>query len=399
MELNPTLVTYVLIPALKAFVLINIMAVMAGVLTLVERRVLAWMQIRKGPNRVGFEGSLQWVADTIKLMLKEDIVPTHAEKAIHFLAPVLVMIPALTVFAVIPWGPEFTVKLPILGKITTGFYVTDLNVGILFVLAVTSIGIYGIILGGWASNSKYALLGGLRSAAQLISYEVPMGFAVVSVVLMSRSLSLVEIIEAQRKFHVWFIFPGLIAFFLYFVSGVAETNRVPFDLPEAESELVAGFHTEYSGVKWSFFFLGEYANMVTVSAISTTLFVGGWLRPFPNVPALSFLDIVPGVVWFLLKISVFMFGYIWFRGTFPRFRFDQLMALGWKTLIPISMVNLVVVAVAALNGTARRAPGLQILGGILWGVFILALVLALRSRRKPGPVKTEAAAASVEAHA
>jgi NADH-quinone oxidoreductase subunit H len=387
MDANDPILVHVVIPALKAFVIINIMAVMAGVLTLLERRVLAWLQVRKGPNRVGFQGSLQWVADTLKLMTKEDIVPARAEKFVHFLAPVLVVVPALTVFAVIPWGPMQHFRMPgVSGRINTAVYVTDLNVGILFVLAVTSIGIYGIILGGWASNSKYALLGGLRSAAQLISYEVPMGFAVVSVVLMSRTLSLVEIIEAQRRFHTWFIFPGLLAFFLYFLSGVAETNRVPFDLPEAESELVAGFHTEYSGVKWSFFFLGEYANMITISAIATTLFFGGWLRPFPNVKALSFLGIVPPIAWFLLKVFAFMLVYIWFRGTFPRYRFDQLMALGWKTLIPLALGNLVLVAGFALGG--RR--GLQTLGAILWGLFILGLLLSLR-RKKTKAVHAPAA--------
>ncbi len=376
MEPDSPILLHLLIPGLKAFILINIMAIMAGVITLFERRLLAFMQVRKGPNRVGWEGSLQWVADTLKLMTKEDVVPARAEKLIHFLAPVLVVTPALVVFAVIPWGPEFSFRVPGIGRITTAFYVTDLNVGLLFVLGVTSIGIYGIILGGWASNSKYALLGGLRSAAQLISYEVPMGFAVVSVILMSRSLSLVEIIEAQRRMHVWFIFPGLLAFFLYFLSGVAETNRVPFDLPEAESELVAGFHTEYSGVKWSFFFLGEYANMITISSIATTLFFGGWLPPFPNVAALRFLGYVPGLVWFLLKVSAFMVVYIWFRATFPRYRFDQLMDLGWKTLIPMSMGNLVLVALAALYGKV----GLWVLGGVLCGLFAAGIAYSLRSR-------------------
>jgi len=394
MEISQSLLYNFLIPALKAVVIVTIMAVMSGVLTVIERRTLGFLQVRKGPNRVGFEGSLQWVADTIKLMFKEDIVPTKAERFVHYLGPILVMIPALTVFAVIPWGPSFTVKIPGLGKITTGLFATDLNIGLLFVLAVTSIGIYGIILAGWASNSKYALLGGLRSAAQLISYEVPMGFAVVSVILMSRSLSLVEIIEAQKRFHVWFIFPGLIAFFLYFLAGTAETNRIPFDLPEAESELVAGFHTEYSGMKWSFFFLGEYANMVTISSIATTLFFGGWLRPFPNVSQLAFLDIVPGIVWFLAKVSLFMLTYIWFRATFPRYRFDQLMDLGWKTLIPMALVNLVVVAIAALFPGSRATfgdshVGLQVLGAILTGAFVLAIIVVTRTR----PKATRAAAA------
>ena len=217
-----------------------------------------------------------------------------------------------------------------------------------------------------------------------------MGFAVVSVVLMSRSLSLVGIVEAQRDRGLWFIFPGLVAFFLYFLSGVAETNRIPFDLPEAESELVAGFHTEYSGVKWSFFFLAEYANMVTISAIATTLFFGGWLRPFPGVAALGFLDLIPPLVWFLLKIVLFMLVYMWFRGTFPRYRFDQLMDLGWKTLIPLSLANLVVVAIAALNGY----QGLRILGGILWGIFALALVLTLRSNSKKRAAAARPAPAS-----
>jgi NADH-quinone oxidoreductase subunit H len=261
---------------------------------------------------------------------------------------------------------------------TTAWYGTDVNVGVLLVLAITSIGIYGIILGGWASNSKYALMGGLRSAAQLISYEVPMGFAVVSVILMARSLSLVEIINFQRDHGIWFIFPGLVSFFLYFLSGVAETNRVPFDLPEAESELVAGFHTEYSGFKWSIFFLGEYANMITVSSIATTLFFGGWLAPFPHW--LPFLSVIPGLFWFLLKVSIFIFVYYWFRGTFPRYRFDQLMALGWKVLIPMSMVNLAVIAVASL----WEIPGLAALGGILWALFLVGTAfLVFRARGVP----------------
>ena len=294
MDISESLLNYFLIPAVKAVVVVILVATAAGILTYIERRTLAFLQVRKGPNRVGPEGILQFVADVVKLLTKEDVVPAKAQHFIHFLAPVLVMVPGLAVFAVLPWGPEFTMRIPGLGKITTAWYAADLNVSLLLVLAITSIGVYGIILGGWASNSKYALLGGLRSAAQLISYEVPMGFAVVSAILMARSLSLVEIVEAQRAHHMWFILPGLVAFLLYFISGVAETNRIPFDLPEAESELVAGFHTEYSGFRWAIFFLTEYANMITISAVATALFFGGWLRPFPSVKALAFLDVDAG---------------------------------------------------------------------------------------------------------
>ena len=225
MDISESVLNFVLIPAVKAVVVVILVATAAGVMTYIERRLLAFLQVRKGPNRVGPEGILQFVADVVKLLTKEDVVPAKAQHFVHFLAPILVMVPGLAVFAVLPWGPEFTMRIPGLGKITTAWYATDLNVSLLLLLAITSVGIYGIILGGWASNSKYALLGGLRSAAQLISYEVPMGFAVVSAILMARSLSLVEIVEAQRTHHMWFILPGLVSFFLYFVSGVAETNE------------------------------------------------------------------------------------------------------------------------------------------------------------------------------
>ncbi len=380
----------VVIPAVKAVVYCTLMAITAGVLTIIERRTLGFMQVRKGPNRVGWEGSLQWVADTIKLMFKEDVVPSRSERFIHFLAPALLATPALTVFALLPFGPEVSFPLPGLGTVTTPLYAADVNVGLLLILAITTIGTYGVILAGWASNSKYALMGGLRSAAQLISYEVPMGFAVVSVVLMANTLSLRGIIEAQREAHVWFIFPGLLAFVIYFISGVAETNRIPFDLPEAESELVAGFHTEYSGMKWSFFFMAEYANMVTVSAIATTLFFGGWLPPFPNVRWLSFLGILPPAFWFLGKVFFFLLVYIWFRGTFPRYRFDQLMDLGWKTLIPLSIGNLVLIAAFALWGRG----GLQLLGLLL--TLTVAAGLTFVFRQKPGLRASESMAAPAE---
>jgi len=390
--MDSTSILYVIvIPAVKAVVYCTLMAITAGVLTIIERRTLGFLQVRKGPNRVGWEGSLQWVADTIKLMFKEDIVPTRSERFVHFLAPALLATPALTVFALLPFGPEVSFPLPGLGTITTPLYATDVNIGLLLVLAVTTIGVYGVILAGWASNSKYSLLGGLRSAAQLISYEVPMGFAIVSVILMGNTLSLRGIIEAQKEAEVWFIFPGLVSFFIYFVSGVAETNRIPFDLPEAESELVAGFHTEYSGMKWSFFFMAEYANMVTISAIATTLFFGGWLPPFPNVRWLSFLGILPPAFWFLGKVFFFLMVYIWFRGTFPRYRFDQLMALGWKILIPLSLGNLALVAGFALWGRA----GLQLLGALLTALVVVLGAVVWRRPARPRLSEHMAAPAEV----
>jgi NADH-quinone oxidoreductase subunit H len=304
------------------------------------------MQIRIGPNRVGPRGWLQPIADALKLFVKEDIIPSRAEKFVYIIAPALITAPALVVFSVIPFGADTTffglLKQPIPP------YVTDINIGILFVLGVSSVGVYGVILGGWSSNNKFSLMGGLRSAAQLVSYEVPMGFSVVAVLLMSGSLSMVKIVEAQKAAGVWFVFPGIVAFFIYFVCGVAETNRNPFDLPEAESELVAGFHTEYSGMKWAFYFLAEYANMVVISSVATVLFFGGWLRPFPSVGALAFLDVVPPFIWFAAKVGFFLFCYIWFRGTFPRYRFDQLMALGWKVLLPVSLANVLVVGLSVL---------------------------------------------------
>jgi NADH-quinone oxidoreductase subunit H len=228
------------------------------------------------------------------------------------------------------------------------WYVTDVNTGLLLIIALATIGVYGLIIGGWASNNKFSLMGGLRSAAQMISYEVPQGLALVGPLMLAGTLSLVGIVEAQRTSHWWYVFPQIVAFFIYLVAGVAETNRNPFDLPEAESELVAGFHTEYSGMRFALFFLGEYANMIVISAVATTLFLGGWLRPFPNLQALAFLDVVPGVVWFVVKISLFLFVYIWFRGTFPRYRFDQLMDLGWKWMIPLALANILVTGLIKL---------------------------------------------------
>jgi len=366
MNLSAEFWTYVKVVLLVAMV----PAIIGFVVVLAERRIMAFMQVRLGPNRVGPEGTLQGVADLVKLVTKEDITPARAEKAVYFLAPTLAVIPALTALAVIPFGPPVRI-----GKIMVPLWVADVNIGLLFLLAITSIGVYGIILGGWSSNNKYSLLGGLRSAAQLVSYEVPMGLALVSVLLMTRSLSLVEIVRRQEAMELWFIFPGLVAFFIYFVSGVAETNRNPFDLPEAESELVSGFNTEYSGVKFAFFFLGEYTAMIIISCVAVTVFLGGWLAPFPNVAALKFLGIVPPIVWFLAKVGVFIFCYIWFRSTFPRYRFDQLMALGWKWLIPMALANIVIVALAILL-TPGRTTGLVWLAWTLGGIFVAMYFLS-----------------------
>jgi NADH-quinone oxidoreductase subunit H len=343
-------IAYLLVPLVKIVVILLVVILLAAYLSYFERKILAYMQIRVGPNRVGPRGWLQPIADALKLFVKEDIVPSRAEKFVYFLGPVLVTAPALVIFSVIPFAPATTLFGLLKQPMTP--YLTDVNIGILLLLGISSVGVYGVILGGWASNNKFSLMGGLRSAAQLVSYEVPMGFAVVTVLLMANSLSLVKIVEAQRASHLWFVIPGFIAFFIYFVCGVAETNRNPFDLPEAESELVAGFHTEYSGMKFAFYFLAEYANMVVISSVATVLFLGGWLPPFPNwlagvwaAPALAW---IPPIFWFLLKVAAFLFCYIWFRGTFPRYRFDQLMRLGWKVLLPVSLANLIAVGLGVL---------------------------------------------------
>ncbi len=364
-----------------------------------ERKILAHMQVRLGPMRVGPHGLLQPIADALKLLIKEDIMPDKADKVVFWMAPIIIVITAFTVFIVIPFGPTHAV--------------TDMNIGILFMLGVSSLGVLGIIMAGWASNSHYPLMGALRSSAQMVSYEIAMGMAVVSAVLMTSlktgtgTLSMIGIVRAQEQQQTWFIFKffplGLLAFFVFAVAMVAETNRAPFDLPEAESELVAGFHTEYSGFRWSLFFLAEYAAMLAVSSIAVTLWLGGWMRPFPHwlrgsawdlafsvVPALSFFalagmallgarrmpkiayfkiqriglagfgqalaligvvlllppvrDRIQDIFWFVAKVAVSMYMYIWYRGTFPRYRFDQLMQLGWKVMLPMGLGVLILTA-------------------------------------------------------
>jgi NADH-quinone oxidoreductase subunit H len=329
-----------LVPLLKIVVLLNAVLVSVTFMTLLERKVIAWVQVRLGPMRVGPHGALQPIADAIKLLLKEDITPVRADRWVFTLAPIVAMVPALVAFAVIPFGREATLfgyRVPL--------FIADVNVGLLYLVSITSIGVYGIILAGYASNSKFPLLAGLRASAQLISYEIAVTMMLVSIVVLSGTLSMVGIIEAQYHARVWYIFLQPVAFVILFIGGLAETNRAPFDLPEAEQELTGGYHTEYSGMRFALFFLAEYANMIVVSAVATTLFFGGWLRPFPNVEALWMLDYVPGWMWFLAKTFVFLYIFIWIRATLPRYRYDQLMRLGWKVLIPLGIANLVVTAI------------------------------------------------------
>jgi len=415
--------------------LVKILAVFLGLSLLVayivyaERKILAHLQVRIGPMRVGPHGLLQPIADGVKLLLKEDIIPQGADRVIFWLAPLISVIAAFTAFSLIPFGPDFIIA-------------EDVNVGLLFLIGVSSLGILGIILGGWASNSHYPLLGALRSTAQLVSYEVALGFSLVSGLLLAGTLEMQGIVAAQAEEGVWFAFVQPVAFFILFVAAIAETNRNPFDLPEAESELVGGFHTEYSGFRFSLYFLAEYAAMVLVSSIAVTLFLGGWLRPFAGVGWLGFLDFTPvaliafaafwcarealrvpaglewrwqrlflvalaagaavvalallipqrgenglefpvlaaiqGVFWFILKVCAFIYGFIWFRGTFPRYRFDQLMNLGWHFMIPLAIVNVIFAGLAIV---VSRGWGWNLTASLWLGTAATLVVAVLLARR------------------
>jgi NADH-quinone oxidoreductase subunit H len=420
-----------LLPVLYGVVIVAVLPLMAGYVVLVERKVMADMQARLGPMRVGPHGLLQPIADALKLLIKEDIIPEMADVWIFWLAPVVSVTAGMVAYAAIPFGPVFQIA--------------DLNVGLLFILAVSSLGIYGIVLGGWASNSHYSLLGALRSAAQLVSYETAAGLALIGALMLGSSLSMRALVEAQERSGVWFIFCVPIGFFIYLVASIAETNRAPFDLPEAESELVAGYMTEYSGFRWSLYFLAEYANMIVVSAIATTLFLGGWLRPLAhthlNIPAIhaDALDLIPalffaavavycvwraprqpvavqkvvmvlvgglclmlaavmgwsatsaefmpgihGAFWFLVKIGAYIYGFLWFRFTFPRYRFDQLMKLGWQFLIPLSLVNVVGVGVGLVLHTELGWGLFPALALTTMATLAVAGVLAALGRRGEG---------------
>jgi len=305
-------------------ILALVVPLMLGVayLTYAERKIIGWMQVRIGPNRVGFQGLLQPIADAVKLLMKEIIIPSGASRGLFILGPILAIAPALAAWAVIPF--------------TDTLVLANINAGLLYVMAITSMGVYGVIIAGWASNSKYAFLGAMRSAAQIVSYEIAMGFALVGVLMAAQSLNLSDIVHGQAGgLHHWYIWPLFPLFIVYLISGVAETNRAPFDVAEGESEIVAGFHVEYSGMAFAVFFLAEYANMILIAALTTLMFLGGWLSPVGFLP--------DGIVWWLLKTGFVLFLFLWFRATFPRYRYDQIMRLGWKVFIPITLVWIIVV--------------------------------------------------------
>ncbi len=331
-----TLLTVIII-LLKIIAVLAPLLLAVAYLTFAERKIIGYMQIRLGPNRVGPKGWLQPIADAMKLMFKEIIVPTKADRFLFLLAPVLSFGPAIAAWAVIPFGD--------------GMMISHLDAGLLYLLALTSLGVYGVIIAGWASNSKYAFLGAMRSAAQIVAYEIAMGFALVGVLMAAGSLNLNQIVLAQQgSFLHWYWLPLLPLFLVYFISGVAETNRAPFDVAEGESEIVAGFHVDYSGMAFAVFFLAEYANMILVSALASTLFLGGWLSPFEGIPVLGELfAFVPGAIWLVLKISLLLLFFLWFRATFPRYRYDQIMRLGWKVFIPVTLVWLLVIGLGVLG--------------------------------------------------
>jgi NADH-quinone oxidoreductase subunit H len=343
--------------AIPILVLFSFIMLNAAYLSYMERKQLAHMQARLGPMRTGWHGILQPIADGVKLFFKEDVIPAKADKWVFRIAPMILLVMSLAAFVTVPFGPP----LELFGR-TVPLWVANLNIGVLYILALASVGTYGVIMAGWSSNNKYSLMGGFRSAAQMISYEIPMAFAIITVVLMAGSLNLADIVNAQAAGR-WYIFAlpvGPVLFFLYFVSGMAETNRAPFDLPEAESELVAGFFTEYTGMRFAMFFMAEYANMVMVSLLVSILFLGGWqpLQIFPQwlggIAPVALLNkalrAIPPTLWLLAKVYFFIFVYIWVRATLPRFRYDQLMAFSWKVMLPLALGTLMVAALMKQAG-------------------------------------------------
>jgi NADH-quinone oxidoreductase subunit H len=340
---------YILSSVIKSGLLLFVLLTAVAYTVWLERKVVGHMQNRWGPTRVGPFGLLQPAADGIKFLFKEDLTPPHVYKPLFLAAPLIAVVFALTSISVIPFGNSITI-----GGYSIPLQVTDVNIGLLLILGVTSMGVYGVVLAGWSSNNKYSLLGGLRASAQMVSYEISLGLSLVGVLIMAGSFSLREIVDAQGGHFLgfiprWNVFPQLIGFFCYLMAAYAETNRIPFDLPEAETELVAGYHTEYSAMKFAMFFMAEYANMITVACLATLMFFGGWHSPIGedrwlHAPALV-IALLP-LFWFAAKVFVFLFIYIWVRGTLPRFRYDQLMAFGWKFLLPLALVNLIGTAIA-----------------------------------------------------
>jgi NADH-quinone oxidoreductase subunit H len=335
--------TFVIVSVIKIVIALFVLLTAVAYTVWLERKVVGHIQNRWGPTRVGPFGLLQPLADGIKFLFKEDLTPPHVYKPLYIAAPMIALVCALTSISVIPVGNWVTVA-----GVHTPLQITDLNIGLLLILGITSMGVYGVALAGWSSNNKYSLLGGLRASAQMVSYEVSLGLSLVGVLIVAGSFSLRDIVEAQGG-HFWGFIPKwnifyggqIVAFFIYLISAYAETNRVPFDLPEAESELVAGYHTEYSAMKFAMFFMAEYANMITVACVASLLFLGGWHGPVFGPPILQAL--LP-IFWFVLRVFAFLFIYIWVRGTLPRFRYDQLMAFGWKVLLPLAIANLVITA-------------------------------------------------------
>ncbi len=379
--------------AIKAFVVFNLIMVGVALLTLLERRVCAWMQDRLGPNRVGPQGILQPAADGLKNFLKEETSPAMADKALFTLAPIVSFVPALLTFGVIPFASPLPTKWGVVPMV-----VADLPVGFLYILAISSLGVYGIVLAGWSSNNKYALLGGLRASAQMISYEIALGMSTVAVLLLAGNVTLSQVI-AQQQQGLWFVIPLTLAFIIFFISALAETNRLPFDLPEAEGELIAGYHTEYSSMKFSMFYIAEYSNMVTASALMATLFFGGWDIPLTSWDSTGEPTVVKTLATmavFGLKTFSFLFTYIWVRWTLPRFRYDQLMALGWKVLLPLALVYITMIAAAIWYFRVQLGwtygPGMAAALGGLNLILLIAVVWWLdRGRIVSGSVPQEAA--------
>ena len=370
---DPAFRWWFLATVVKMILLFTVWMIGVAYMTLAERRISAWIQDRRGPNRVGPHGLGQPLADGVKNIMKEETLPPYVNKAIFFLAPILSFTPAMMAWAVIPFGASWASPK---GRIDMVF--ADLPIGFLFVLAITSLGVYGIVLAGWSSNNKYALLGGLRSSAQMVSYEISMGLSLIPVLLLTGNVTLSQVVNTQASLHIWNALSLGVACFIFITAAFAETNRLPFDLPEAESELITGYHTEYSAMKFSLFFIAEYANMMTASAMIATLFFGGWDIPFTqadNVAAVSFPLVLLSMLIFALKCAFFLFLFIWIRWTLPRFRYDQLMSLGWKIFLPVALAYIVVIAALILALDAARIERGFVYGLILFGVNAVLLVV------------------------